>query len=248
MVIRIWTQGLTVQSNLLMMKHKSILFVEDDLIVSTHIASTLQMLFRNVYCAQNGEEGFNMYEDSRPDIVLTDIQMPRQDGMKLITQIRRIDYATPIVILTGYDDKHLVLKAANLAVDGYLIKPVEFSSLVKTLSQAIKRMHNTPNLITLNEHLFFNRDTKEFYYNNAIYRLSTKELELVELLIDNHHRILSKQDIELSLWNRDIPCESAVKNLVLRIRKKLGDTLIFSQRGLGYRININDARYFGDMG
>lgn len=104
-------------SSLLVLKSKRILFVEDDAITRMEISNTLKMLFKAVYCARDGEEAYNLYEDERPDIILTDVRMPKKDGIKLTRQIRQIDYNTPIVILTSFDDKNTLLNAANLAID-----------------------------------------------------------------------------------------------------------------------------------
>ena len=217
------------------------MFVEDDAMTRIQISNTLKMIFKEVYCAKDGEEAFSIYEDESPDIILTDIQMPRKDGIKLTRQIRNIDYNIPIIILTSFDDKNILLSAANLAVDGYLVKPIEFTDLVKMLIKAIQRAQKSPNLITLNNNLIFNCGTKEFYHHNQLKTLGHKELELIELLLANHHKTISKEIIEAELWNYDLPCNSAVKNLVLRIRKKLGNNVILSIKGVGYRINIDTA-------
>lgn len=215
------------------------MFVEDDFTTRLQMTHTLKMLFHKVYCAKDGEEAYNLYEDEQPDIILTDVRMPKKDGIKLTRQIRQIDYQIPIIMLTSFDDKNVLLNAANLAIDGYLIKPVEFMLLVEKLLQAIKRTHVTPNLITFNQNLIFNRDTKEFYYHNVIQTLGHKELELIEFLLENHHRTISKELIEAKLWNYEVQCNSAVKNLVLRVRKKLGNDVISVIRGVVYRINLD---------
>lgn len=215
------------------------MFVEDDFTTRLQMTHTLKMLFHKVYCAKDGEEAYNLYEDEQPDIILTDVRMPKKDGIKLTRQIRQIDYQIPIIMLTSFDDKNVLLNAANLAIDGYLIKPVEFMLLVEKLLQAIKRTHVTPNLITFNQNLIFNRDTKEFYYHNVIQTLGYKELELIEFLLENYHRTISKELIEAKLWNYEVQCNSAVKNLVLRVRKKLGNDVISVIRGVGYRINLD---------
>lgn len=215
------------------------MFVEDDFTTRLQMTHTLKMLFHKVYCAKDGEEAYNLYEDEQPDIILTDVRMPKKDGIKLTRQIRQIDYQIPIIMLTSFDDKNVLLNAANLAIDGYLIKPVEFMLLVEKLLQAIKRTHVTSNLITFNQNLIFNRDTKEFYYHNVIQTLGYKELELIEFLLENHHRTISKELIEAKLWNYEVQCNSAVKNLVLRVRKKLGNDVISVIRGVGYRINLD---------
>ena len=226
-------------SSVLILKSKRILFVENDFTTRLQMTHTLKMLFHKVYCAKDGKEAYNLCEDEQPDIIQTDVRLPNKDGIKLTRQIRQIDYQIPIIMLTSFDDKNVLLNAANLAIDGYLIKPVEFMLLVEKLLQAIKRTHVTPNLITFNQNLIFNRDTKEFYYHNVIQTLGYKELELIEFLLENHHRTISKELIEAKLWNYEVQCNSAVKNLVLRVRKKLGNDVISVIRGVGYRINLD---------
>lgn len=222
----------------MVLKNKRILLAEDDSMTRIQLCHTLKMLCGKVYCAKDGEEAYNLYEDEQPDVILTDVRMPKKDGMKLIRQIRQVDYTIPIIILTSFDDKSLLLSAANLAIDGYLIKPIEFTALVKILSQAIKRTQKE-NLIIVNEDLIFNYDTKEFFHHNILKILGNKELELIEFLLDHQHKIVSKEEIEAKLWHYEVPCDSAVKNLVLRIRKKLGNTVILSMKGIGYRLNID---------
>ena len=228
-------------SSFLVLKSKSILFAEDDSVSRMQISQTLQMLFKKVYCAKDGEEAYNLYEDEHPDIILTDVRMPKKDGIKLTRQIRQIDYHIPIIFLTSFDDKNILLSAANLAIDGYLVKPIEFTQLVEKLLQAIKRTYTSPNLVTFNENLVFNSDTKEFYYHGAVQTLGCKELELIEFLLQNYQKTVSKEAIEIKLWNYEVQCNSAVKNLVLRIRKKLGNDIISSIRGIGYRINLDEV-------
>ncbi len=92
-------------SSLLVLKNKRILLAEDDAMTRIQVSNTLKMLFKTVYCATDGEEALSLYEDESPDIILTDIKMPKKDGIKLTRQIRQIDYNIPIIILTSFDDK-----------------------------------------------------------------------------------------------------------------------------------------------
>lgn len=69
-------------SSLLVLKNKRILFAEDDPTTRIQLSNTLKMLFSKVYCAKDGEEAYNLYEDEQPDILLTDVRMPKKDGIK----------------------------------------------------------------------------------------------------------------------------------------------------------------------
>jgi DNA-binding response OmpR family regulator len=224
-------------TNLLILQNKTVLFAEDDAIMREQTAEILGMMFKKVYTASNGEEAYELYEDEKPDLIITDIKMPKKDGLKLIKQIRQNDYKTPIILLTSFTDYSMLINAANLSVDGYLIKPIQLEQLTLTICTSIQRIQKDMGLIEFNEDLFYNVGTKEFFYQGKPITLGTKEHELMDLLISKRHLVVSKEEIAAHLWPLDPICDSAIKNLVLRIRKKLGEDIVLSIRSVGYRIN-----------
>lgn len=227
--------------NLLLLKDKRVLYAEDDIITRTQTAETLEMLFGKVYVAVDGEEAYCLYEDEVPDIVITDIKMPKQDGLALIRRIRSSDYKTPIILMTSFAEQDLLLNAANLSIDGYLVKPVELEKLTLTICKAMQRNRKDEGLFALGNGLFYNSATKELYRDGQIIVLGVKELELLLLLLDNANRTVTKEEIGKHLWPLDSVCDSAIKNIVLRIRKKLGIDTIVSVRGIGYRLDMGES-------
>jgi DNA-binding response OmpR family regulator len=166
--------------------------------------------------------------------------MPKKDGLKLVKQIRQTDYDTPIILLTSYAEQDLLLGAANLSIDGYLVKPVELGTIIDALCRAMKRSHRDMGLVELGKNLFYNVATRELYHNGSLVPLGTKEQELLMLLLNNRQKTVTKDEIARELWPMDPVCDSAIKNLILRIRKKVGTDLIVSVRGIGYRLNISE--------
>lgn len=227
--------------NLLLLKEKSVLYAEDDLITRIQTAEILDMLFGNVYIATDGDEAYHLYEDDSPDIIITDIKMPKKDGLNLIRRVRQHDYDTPIILMTGFAEQDLLLSAANLSIDGYLVKPVELEKLTFTICKALQRIHKNEGLIILGKKLFYNSATKELYRDGNVVLLGLKEQELLVLLLRNHDRTVTKEEIGRVLWPLDPICDSAIKNIVLRLRKKLGIDIIVSVRGIGYRIDMRDT-------
>lgn len=226
--------------DLLLLKDRSILLAEDDKITRAKMTEILEMIFGTVLFAKDGEEAYEIYEDESPDIIITDIKMPKKDGLKLIKQIRQSDYDTPIILLTSYTEENLLLNAANLSIDGYLVKPVELGAIVDALCRAMKRSNREMGLVELGKDLFYNTATQELYHNGLLVPLGSKEHELLTLLIDNRTKTVTKDEITRELWPLDPVCDSAIKNLILRIRKKIGSDLIVSVRGIGYRLNSCD--------
>lgn len=225
--------------NMLLLKDKSILFIEDDTITRTHISDILQMLFGKVILASDGAEAYKLYMERSPDIILTDIKMPNMDGLILIKNIRKNDYDTPIILLTGFVEQELMVQATNLSIDGYLSKPIELEKLAYTLCKALQRTQQELRLIQLGKELFYNFSTKELYCNGNIVELGSKEQTLLQLMINNRHRTVAKEEIGRMLWPRDPICDSAIKNIIRRVRKKLGADIIISVRAIGYRLIIH---------
>jgi len=223
--------------NMLLLKDKNVLFAEDDIITRTQTAEVLEMLFGKVLTAENGEEAYHLYEDESPDFIITDIKMPIYDGLQLIQKIRRDNYTIPILLMSSFAEKEMLLNAVNLSIDGYLVKPVELEKLTFAICKAVQRTDKNEGLVVLGKNLFYNSATKELYQNGSVVSLGIKEQELLVLLLNNRHTTVTKDEIAKALWPLDPICESAIKNIVLRLRKKLGIEIIISVRGIGYRLD-----------
>ncbi len=227
--------------NMLLLKDKSVLFAEDDIITRNQMSEVLEMIFHKVHIAADGEEAHQRYEDESPDVIITDIRMPKKDGLSLVKQIRQNDYDTPIILLTSFAEQELLLNAANLSIDGYLVKPIDLERLTLAICKAIQRTDKDMGLILLGKRLYYNSATRELYLNGAVVSLGVKEQELLLLLINNRHKTVTKEEIGKTLWPLDPICDSAIKNIVLRVRKKLGLEVIISVRGIGYRLDTRET-------
>lgn len=227
--------------NLTWLKNKSVLFAEDDHLLRKQTTEVLEMLFGTVYPAEDGEEAYKLYEDESPDIIITDIKMPKKDGLKLVDQIRRYDYHTPIILLTKFADNDMLMNAANLSIDGYLVKPVQWKVLTDVICKSMKRIPRETGTVKLGHELYYNMATQELYQNKQIVPLGAKELDLLVLLINQRSKTVTKDEISRVLWPLDPICDSAIKNLILRIRKKLNVNIIVSVRGIGYRLDTRES-------
>lgn len=225
--------------NLLLLKDKSVLLAEDDTLSCQQMSKILAIIFGKVFTAANGEEAYSIYEEESPDVIISDIKMPKQDGLSFVRLVRRNNYTIPIILLTSFSEKEMLLSASNLSVDGYLIKPATLEKLTSTLSTAIQRSHKERGVIQLNHELFYNSTTKELYRNGSIVMLGEKEQTLLHLLIMNSPKTLTKMEIEQKLWPLESIGNSAIKKLIFRIREKLKTDIIVSVRGIGYRLDTS---------
>ncbi len=131
----------------------SVLLVEDDAAVRAPVESMLGALFREVRSAADGQEGLECYRQMRPDLVISDISMPRMDGLAMARAIRKERVDQPLIFSTAHGDSDLLMRAIELNVEGYLIKPVAQGALFETLAKAARRIIDEQKLRFYHNHL-----------------------------------------------------------------------------------------------
>ena len=127
-------------SNNLMQK-LDVLYVEDDNASREQINEIFQLLFHHVDTAVDGEDAFNKYKTHKYDIVITDINMPKMNGIQLIEQIKSINPTQNIIIISAHNNTQYLLSAINLGVDNFIIKPVQMQQLNYVLTKTAKIIH-----------------------------------------------------------------------------------------------------------
>ena len=121
-------------------KKISILYVEDEEKLRDNMMMFLNKIFDHVDVACNGEKGLKKYLQKRYDIVLTDIQMPKMNGIELIQEIRKINEKQEIIVVSAYTDPNYLIDSIKLGVTGYIIKPMNFEQILKILKQSIDKL------------------------------------------------------------------------------------------------------------
>ena len=115
----------------------TILYVEDDLQTQEEVAKTLRRIFKEVYIADNGSKGLDFFYQNHPDIVLTDIQMPRLNGLDMAKIIKKNSPHTPIIIATAFNEEHYFIEAIEEGIDSFLLKPIDKDKLFQALLKNI---------------------------------------------------------------------------------------------------------------
>ena len=119
-------------------KECTVLFIDDVDHVRDLVERMLKRLFKAVYIASNGKEGLTVYREQRPDLIITDINMPEMDGLEMVQAIRSEDIEQKVIILSAHNDHSFFEKAINLKVDGYLIKPIDMDMLMKAVDNSVR--------------------------------------------------------------------------------------------------------------
>jgi len=122
-------------------KKIKIMIVEDDLDTIFYLNNLLEDVFDNVIIAKDGEEALKYYEKEHINLIITDINMPNMNGIELIENIRKKDNKISIIILSSHNESHFLMRGIELGVNGYILKPVNVDSLIKTLINTIETIN-----------------------------------------------------------------------------------------------------------
>jgi CheY-like chemotaxis protein len=137
-------------------KDLTVLYAEDELSAQREITKTLKIFFKRIIVASDGEEGLEHYYNYQDDIdlVMSDIQMPKINGLEMIEQIRAGDRDIPVIMLTAFNDQEYFIKSISLKIDKYLIKPLDQKAFIETIydvANMLSQRHLLAKLIRENQ-------------------------------------------------------------------------------------------------
>ncbi len=223
------------------MKYQNIkiLFVEDDDIARENAVEYLSQMFDEVLEASNGLEAFQLYTQHQPHIIITDIMMPKINGLELVERIRQQDKTTQIIITTAFSTKEYLLRAIELQLVKFLIKPVSQKQLDEAIALCCTSLQSSKsNVLQLTKECFFDEFNKTLVYQNEVMKLRTKEILLLELLFKNHSRYVTYEQIENVVWQESSMSKDALKTLIRDLKSKLPLGVLKNLSGTGYKLDV----------
>lgn len=137
-----------------------VLLVEDDLDTLRQMEIMLRRRCGKVYTANNGKLGIKVYESVDPDVIITDLKMPLMGGIEMSRKIRETDRETPIIITTAFDDKEVILKAVDVGINKYIVKPIDTEALLGALSEVSVQVLKIQDGILTGSGLIVDREEK----------------------------------------------------------------------------------------
>lgn len=215
----------------------TLLYVEDDKIIRKNAVEYLGDYFKKVYEAKDGKDGLKYYETYKPDIIMTDIEMPCLNGLEMAQKIRKKNKTIPIMISTAYTDTPYMLKAIELQLIKYIVKPISSKKLQEALNLLQEHL-NINNIITIDKQTHYDTLNKCFMKDKEIIQLTHKELKLLDLLAKNHHRVVNYEEIENHIWYDNYMSMDALRALIRTLKKKLQGDYIENISGFGYRLKV----------
>ncbi|EJR27460.1 MULTISPECIES: response regulator transcription factor [Bacillus] len=220
------------------MKNYHILVVEDDQEIQELIKQFLMTQQYKVIVASDGLEGMKQFNKQSFDLILLDVMMPNLNGFEVAKMIRS-QSNIPIIMLTALEEEQDQMKGFDLGIDDYITKPFSFHVLMRRVEAVLRRSNNqsTDNHFVFRE-LHVDGDAYKVYVNKVEVPLTTKEFEILQLLLQNEKKVLTRENIVEKIWGYEYAGDTRMIDTHMKnIRKKLDIPYIKTVKGIGYKID-----------
>ena len=227
-----------------MSENAKILLVDDEEDILALLKYNLEKEGFTVETALNGKEGVTKAKDMQPDLVVLDVMMPVMDGMEACVEMREIPSLKDIfiVFLTARGEDYSQIAGYDSGADDYITKPIKPRVLVSKI-KALLRRKGSISENDLDEHSDIISIDKEKYLvtcRGEQLTLPKKEFELLSLLLSTPGKVFTRETILSSVWGQEIVVGDRTIDVHIRkLREKIGDDLIKTVKGVGYKMDIN---------
>jgi two-component system response regulator MprA len=215
------------------MADAAILVVDDDAPIRRMLERTLAAEGYAVESAVDGGDALVSVERSTPDLILLDVTMPGLDGLAVCRRLRDKGLATPVLLLTARDELDDRVAGLDAGADDYVVKPFETVELLARVRALLRRGKAPETVLSLGD-LTLELETRTVARGGRVVALSEREADLLELLLRNAHRVVSRKQALTQIWGGEAN-ENVVDRYVSNLRRKLGQPpLIDTVRGVGF--------------
>ncbi|RBQ32503.1 DNA-binding response regulator [Arcobacter sp. FW59] len=210
----------------------TVLYVEDEDGIRNNIEEILSHLFKEVYSASNVTDANSLYLQHKPDLIITDIRMGNETGIDFIKNVRQTDLKTRVIITSAYTDLDYLLKATELYLVKYIVKPITNEKLMDALESFINS-YDENKIYVLDESWVF--DSRKSLVSNGEFEaiLTKKEAIFLKLLITKN-RIITYEELENAICEDTVLTPNAMRLFIKNLRKKLPDNFLKNMQGVGY--------------
>lgn len=221
-----------------------VLIVEDERKISAYVKRGLEEQGYAVDAAFTGREALEWVETVNFDVMILDILLPEIDGLAVCREVRKRNYRSPILMLTARDAIDDRVAGLDAGADDYLVKPFALKELLARLRALTRRATDAPKSPILQlADLTLDTLTRRVRRGGKVIELTAKEYAVLECLMREPERVLTRTEIAEHVWNYDVYNQSNIVDVYIRnLRRKLDDLfevkLIETVRGAGYRLSI----------
>lgn len=214
-----------------------VLLVEDDRQLGKATKAGLKTAYAVDWC-QDAETAANALELTDYDLVVLDINLPKKSGLELLRELRNRGDDRPVLFLTARDAVHHRVEGLNAGGDDYLVKPFELDELLARVAALLRRRHGRTSTAITRGDLVIDLQAKVANRSGQQIPLSAREMAVLEILLNNSGRIISRTQIEDHIydWSGEDIESNTIEVHISSLRRKLGKDLIRTIRGLGYMI------------
>jgi len=229
------------------MEERKILIVEDE----QKIADTLKLgLSENgfyVEVAYDGNMGYKLFQSHSFNIIVLDLNLPGINGYQLCERIRASNLNVPIIMLTALSTLNDKIEGYDAGADDYIVKPFEFKELLMKIRVLLKRTMDQSipvGTILKASDLEMNLDSKEVKRGDTFINLTAKEFQLLEYMLRNKNRVVSRSDLAINVWDIDFDTNTNIIDVYInyvrnKVDKPFEHKLIQTQIGMGYILKEN---------
>jgi DNA-binding response OmpR family regulator len=215
-----------------------ILVVEDEHKIANSIKRGFEQESWATDVAYDGEGGFDMASSEDYDVIVLDLMLPKMDGMEVCRRLRAEENHTPILILTARGELSDKVTGLNTGADDYLVKPFAFEELLARVRALSRRPKEGIGTVLKVGNLELDVNSFEVKKSEKVIELSRKEFALLEYLMRNAGKVVSKENIIAHVWDYESDIlPNTVEVFIGYLREKIGEDLIKTVRGFGYKIS-----------
>lgn len=220
------------------------LVVDDEEAILELLQYNLEKEGYEVKTAQDGIKGVEVARTFKPDLILLDIMMPRQDGVETCRQLREIpDLAgTFIIFLTARSEEYSEVAAFDVGADDYITKPIKPRALMSRITAYFRRdskKKEVINQVTVGD-LVIDRTSYTLQINGKEIALPKKEFELLYFLAQHPNKVFDREELLQNIWGSDVYVLARTVDVHIRkVREKIGDEFIKTVKGVGYKFSVS---------
>jgi DNA-binding response OmpR family regulator len=217
-----------------------ILLIEDEPKLSDHIRKGLQANGYSVEAVANGSEGLERASVGKFDLIILDIMLPGQSGFEVLENIKRFEINVPVMMVSALNSSAQVIEALDKGAIDYIKKPFDFGEFLARV-RAVTRKNEPKTFSKFKiDDLELDLIARKVFLQQKEIPLTKREFALLELLVTNANRVLSKTEITERIWEVNFDMGSNVIEVHLsQLRRKLNEDIIKTRVGMGYYIEGN---------
>ena len=222
-----------------------ILVIEDEVNLNDIIVKKLKLEHYGVDTCFDGKEALEYILSTEYDVIIMDVMLPKMNGFEILKRMRSKNIKTPVLLLTAKDSIEDRVEGLDSGADDYLVRPFAFDELLARIRVLLRRTSNNASNIFKIGNLTVDCGAYKVFRDNIPIKLSTREFTILEYMIRNKDKVLSREKIEQHIWNYDYEGGTNVVDVYIRyLRRKIDDNfnpkLIHTVRGVGYILKVEN--------